>query len=81
LTDFAEILVYGEPLSGFKEVQQGETCVHVDPVAPGTKMKHVSMSWWLSQPVQEYLDAQLKLSKNCWALDRVREWLRDEMTR
>jgi hypothetical protein len=76
LSDVAEILVYGEPLSGFAEVQQREACIHVDPVTPATKMKHVSMSWWLSQPVQEYLDAQLKLSKNCSALDRVREWLR-----
>jgi hypothetical protein len=29
------------------------------PVAKKTSMKTVSMSWWLSQPVQAYLDAQL----------------------
>lgn len=42
-------------------------------------MKQVSMSWWLSQPVQEYLDAQLKLARNYGALDRIREWLRDRI--
>jgi hypothetical protein len=29
------------------------------PVGQRTSMKTVSMSWWLSQPVQAYLDAQL----------------------
>ncbi len=33
-------------------------------VTSGAKMEHVSMSWWMSQPVQAYLDAQLCLPAN-----------------
>ncbi len=73
--DFAEILVFGEPLQGFSEAPKAGACNGVAPVVPGTEMKTVSMSWWLSQPVQEYLDTQLKLAKNCVALDQVRDWL------
>jgi hypothetical protein len=29
------------------------------PVTKSTAMDFVSMSWWMSQPVQAYLDAQL----------------------
>jgi hypothetical protein len=29
-----------------------------------TKLPEVSMSWWLSQPVQAYLDAQLAHPRN-----------------
>jgi hypothetical protein len=73
--DFAEILVFGEPLAGHGEIETEGACNGVPPIEPGTPMKAVSMSWWLSQPVQEYLDTQLKLAKNCTALDRVRRWL------
>ena len=33
-------------------------------VKPATRMEQVSMSWWMSQPVQAYLDAQLCLPAN-----------------
>ncbi len=33
-------------------------------VKSGAKMENVSMSWWMSQPVQAYLDAQLCLPAN-----------------
>jgi hypothetical protein len=32
-------------------------------------MENVSMSWWMSQPVQAYLDAQLCLPANWKRLD------------
>jgi hypothetical protein len=33
-------------------------------VKSGARMEYVSMSWWISQPVQAYLDAQLCLPAN-----------------
>ena len=43
-------------------------------VKSGAKMEYVSMSWWLSQPVQAYLGAQLCLPAN-W--DRLERELRE----
>lgn len=80
-SSFAEVLVYGEPTLGFPvdvaapKYEHG--CHDVPPAQAGTPLKPVSMSWWLSQPVQEYLDAQLALARNCFALDRVRTWLKE----
>ena len=80
-TAFAEILVYGEPLNGFSAkssaIGSENGCHDVTPAEPGAPLKDVSMSWWLSQPVQEYLDAQLALARNCVAMDRIRDWLKE----
>jgi len=80
-TSFAEILVYGEPLEGFSAkssaIGSENGCHDVTPPEPGAPLKDVSMSWWLSQPVQEYLDAQLALARNCVAMDRIRDWLKE----
>lgn len=84
-TSYAELLVYGEPIEGFLEnrweTRQDKRCHDVTPPPPGAVLKEVSMSWWLSKAVQEYLDAQLALTRNCEALDRVRGWLMERPTR
>lgn len=75
---FAQIFVFGEPQNGFKQNQIEEAlngCFRLQLDDNVTTLKSLSMSWWLSQPVQEYLDSQLKVRRNCDALDRVRNWL------
>ncbi|WP_139221277.1 hypothetical protein [Bosea sp. OK403] len=42
-------------------------------------LKQVSMSWWLSKPVQEYLDRQTYVRRNCDALLQVRRWLEEKV--
>ena len=46
-------------------------------VNAAAKLENVSMSWWMSQPVQAYLDAQLCLPAN-W--ERLECELRDGRT-
>jgi hypothetical protein len=50
-----------------------EPCfAHVALRREGDKsFKNVSMSWWLSKPVQKYLDDQFSNSENLAALNRV----------
>src|SRR5262249_36018603 len=45
------------PLAGTASSAQPSLCR--SPVNKRTEMPVVSMSWWISQPVQAYLDAQL----------------------
>lgn len=40
-------------------------------------LKKVSMSWWLSKPVQEYLDRQTYFEPNCRSFVKVRGWLNE----
>lgn len=40
-------------------------------------LKKVSMSWWLSKPVQEYLDRQTYFAPNCRSFLKVRTWLNE----
>jgi DMSO/TMAO reductase YedYZ heme-binding membrane subunit len=44
----------------------------LDSTAP---LREVSMSWWLAQSDQQYLDEQLILGTNCTALTAARYWL------
>jgi hypothetical protein len=44
---------------GVQPVKPGTGALCRSPVDAITTMKVVSMSWWISQPVQAYLDAQL----------------------
>lgn len=52
------------------------------PAVPNqaTVLKEVSMSWWLSKPVQEYLDRQTYHRRNCQALLKVRMWLNEPLS-
>ena len=43
-------------------------------------LQEISMSWWLSQPVQRFLDAQLCDAKNQEALFQLRRHLRRDST-
>jgi hypothetical protein len=79
--NFTEILVFGEPkqnLSLGEAPPPKDKCIDVQPPKPGASLKEVSMSWWLSQPAQAYLDAQLRIGLNCQAVEKIRGWLRDE---
>jgi hypothetical protein len=40
-------------------------------------LKKVSMSWWLSKPVQEYLDRQTYFEPNCRSFLKVRTWINE----
>lgn len=40
-------------------------------------LKKVSMSWWLSKPVQEYLDRQTYFEPNCRSFLKVRTWMNE----
>jgi len=72
---FAEVTVYGEPVDGAAN-------------APGAqerpdKYKDVSMSWWMSKPMQEYIDWQLvDPTVSCGLqqkmLRRVCDWLKPQ---
>lgn len=74
--DFAEILVYGRPRDGTVAfTRRTDHCFDGPATPPQPPFKAVSMSWWLSQPVQFYLDSQVLLSKNCDELNIVRGWL------
>lgn len=75
--DLAEILVYAEPRKREAEFIAKAGCVVVPPSPDSAEFKNVSMSWWLSQPVQQYLDTQLLLERNCRELDRIRGWLKE----
>jgi hypothetical protein len=44
---------------GVHPIEQGTGALCRSPVKQTTAMNVVSMSWWISQPVQAYLDAQL----------------------
>jgi hypothetical protein len=44
---------------GVHAIEQGTGALCRSPVQRRTTMNVVSMSWWISQPVQAYLDAQL----------------------
>lgn len=52
------------------------------PTVPNraTALKEVSMSWWLSKPVQEYLDRQTFHRRNCQSLKKVRAWLNEPLS-
>jgi hypothetical protein len=79
--NFAEILVFGEPkqnLSRREAPPSKDKCIAVQRPKPGAQLKEVSMSWWLSQPAQAYLDAQLRIELNCQAVEKIRGWLREE---
>ncbi|RDJ27476.1 hypothetical protein DWF00_11020 [Bosea caraganae] len=45
--------------------------------AQSDTLKKVSMSWWLSKPVQEYLDRQTYFAPNCRSFLKVRTWLNE----
>ena len=45
-----------------------------------TVLKEVSMSWWLSKPVQEYLDRQTYHRRNCQSLLKARMWLNEPLS-
>ena len=51
----------GRPLIsiGVHAIEPGTGALCRSPVKQRTTMNVVSMSWWMSQPVQAYLDAQL----------------------
>ena len=44
---------------GVHSIERGTGALCRSPVTQTTTMNVVSMSWWISQPVQAYLDAQL----------------------
>ena len=44
---------------GVHSIEPGTGALCRSPVKQVTTMNVVSMSWWISQPVQAYLDAQL----------------------
>ena len=44
---------------GVHKIEPGTGALCRSPVKQTTTMNVVSMSWWMSQPVQAYLDAQL----------------------
>jgi hypothetical protein len=84
-----EFFVYGEPENGvvFEESTQRafrserenrQVCFQFKVSEGETLLKNVSMSWWLSKPVQEYLDRQIYFAPNCHSLLRVREWLSEK---
>ncbi len=52
------------------------------PAVPNqvTALKEVSMSWWLSKPVQEYLDRQTYHRRNCQSLLKARMWLNEPLS-
>lgn len=52
------------------------------PAVPSraTVLKEVSMSWWLSKPVQEYLDRQTYHRRNCQSLLKARMWLNEPLS-
>jgi hypothetical protein len=81
-----EFFVYGEPENGAvfeesgqrafrRERENGQTCFQFRVSDGDARLKNISMSWWLSKPVQEYLDRQTYFAPNCAAFLRVREWL------
>ncbi|WNJ92733.1 hypothetical protein [Bosea sp. 685] len=74
-----------EGVSGFRSISQSplkHECFEraaKDVSGATSALKQVSMSWWLSKPVQEYLDRQTYVRRNCDGLLRVRHWLEEKM--
>jgi hypothetical protein len=83
-----EFLVYGEPARGDTRFRKrdditpfregGDGCFEPSVTEGETRLKNVSMSWWLSKPVQEYLDRQTYFAPNCQAFRTVRDWLSEK---
>jgi hypothetical protein len=72
---FSEVTVYGEPVDGAANAPSAQE--------RPDKYKDVSMSWWMSKPMQEYIDWQLvDPTLSCGLqqkmLRRVCEWLKPQ---
>jgi hypothetical protein len=69
-----------EGLSGYRSTTQRPgtySCFAktVKDDAGSDTLKKVSMSWWLSKPVQEYLDRQTYFEPNCRSFLKARGWI------
>jgi hypothetical protein len=78
---FVEIRVYDMvPDTSLDPATGGGCARRSERQAYPARMKDISMSWWLSQPVQEYLDAQLCHPANRRSFDVLGCVLRKDAT-